>query len=385
MAWLPAGTSAGAPVETAGEEANAVTAQDAAPAAALATTDPAAPTSDPRASRPRRRLGRRTATALWSVVLAAGVALLGLSALDLGPSILDGLGAVVVTATYTWGLAARTGGRPVVFTALAIALGAAALAVDNDQLRSGAAVMTGAVSAVFAVMVTVPARRFPRVVREVVVSALIAAIGSGAALGWEPTVTVSRFQYAVLAFALVGLFLFVYRLGAGLHGLGRRGLVVVAIGAVMLAATLLYAEMIRRYGAQGLVDSLEDGVAWSRDHLGGYPRPIEALLGVPALAWGTHMRARRRQGWWVCAFGAAMTAPVACTLVNTDLGVLEHLVSLGYSLVVGLVIGFAIIRIDILLTGESDSRSTSAGRRAAREAEDASAVRPEPLRTQPLL
>jgi hypothetical protein len=53
--------------------------------------------------------------------------------------------------------------------------------------------------------------------------------------------------------------------------------------------------------------------------------------------------------------------------------------------VVGLVIGFVIIRIDVLLTGDPGSRSTSAGRRAAREAEDASAVRPEPLRTQALL
>src|SRR3954452_12070226 len=41
---------------------------------------------------------------------------------------------------------------------------------------------------------------------------------------------------------------------------------------------------------------------WSRNHLGAFPRPIEAVLGVPALAWGCHMRARRRQGWWLCAF-----------------------------------------------------------------------------------
>jgi hypothetical protein len=43
---------------------------------------------------------------------------------------------------------------------------------------------------------------------------------------------------------------------------------------------LLYAERMRRYGAPGLIDSLESGIGWSRDNLGGYPRPIEALLGV---------------------------------------------------------------------------------------------------------
>ena len=89
-----------------------------------------------------------------------------------------------------------------------------------------------------------------------------------------------------------------------------------AIGVVVLAVTLLYAEMLRRYGSTGLVDELLSWVAWSRDHLGAFPRPIETVLGVPALAWGCHMRARRRQGWWLCAFGVAATAPVANALVN---------------------------------------------------------------------
>ena len=87
--------------------------------------------------------------------------------------------------------------------------------------------------------------------------------------------------------------------------------------------TLLYAELLRRYGTPELVDRLLDGVRWSRDNLGAFPRPIEAVLGVPALAWGCHMRARRRQGWWVCAFGVAATAPVANALVNPAISLLE--------------------------------------------------------------
>ena len=64
---------------------------------------------------------------------------------------------------------------------------------------------------------------------------------------------------------------------------------------------------------QKLIDWLIDGVRWSRAHLGAFPRPIVTVLGIPALAWGCHMRARRRQGWWVSVFGVAATAPVATT------------------------------------------------------------------------
>jgi hypothetical protein len=135
--------------------------------------------------------------------------------------------------------------------------------------------------------------------------------------------------------------------------------------------------MLRRYGSQDLVDHLLSGVRWSRDHLGAFPRPIETVLGVPALAWGCHMRARRRQGWWLCAFGVAATAPVASALVNPAISLLECGLSVLYGLVVGLVIGYAVIRADLALTG---SRGLG-GRRL----EEAGAVRPEPPRTAALL
>lgn len=334
-------------------------------------------------------------TLLWALVLVVGAALLvaaavGGTLLDHlgtvgGPRVLSGVGAAVVTACYTWGVAGRSGGRPVVFSALVAAAAVVILVTDDTRLRTGAAVMTAAITAVFAVMATVPARRFGAAVRETLIATVVSVVGGLAVIGWAPVVTVSRFQYAALALALIGVFAIVYRLGAGLHGLGRRGVLVVALGVVVLAATLLYAEMIRRYGTPGLVRALEHAVGWSRVRLHGYPRPIEALLGIPALLWGTHMRARRRQGWWVCAFGVALTAPVASTLVNPAPGVEIHAISLVYSLVVGIVIGFAVIRLDLLLTPSSISRTTSAGRRSAREAEDATAVRPEPRRTQALL
>jgi hypothetical protein len=346
-------------------------------------------------NRPRAgvRFGRREHVMLWTLTWAAGVVCVLLAALRFHPTLLGGIGAVDLTTVYVYGLAARTGGRPIIAGLFALVLGILVFVIDRDQLRTGAAVMMSAISAILAIMSTTPAVTVAKAARECVQAAFVAALGSLASIGYAPVVTVNRFQYAVLALALVGVFLLVYRLGAGLHGLGRRGFATVSAGGILLLATLLYAEAIRRYGTPGLVGTLRDGVVWLRDHLGGYPRPIEALLGVPALAWGTHMRARRRQGWWVCAFGVAATAPMASTYINPEVSVVEGVLSICYSLVVGLLIGYVVIRADLFLTGGSRrgrrSRRAAAanapGRRAAREAEEAAAVRPEPRRTQALL
>ena len=73
---------------------------------------------------------------------------------------------------------------------------------DDDALRTGAAVLTCVVSAVLAVMATVPAVRFVQAVREVVIAVLIAAVGALATVGFEPVVTVARFEYVTLGLAL---------------------------------------------------------------------------------------------------------------------------------------------------------------------------------------
>jgi hypothetical protein len=319
----------------------------------------------------------RLLAALWAVSVGAGLAALVAALFPVGPAWLDGAGAVVVMTAYSWGLAARAGGRPVVLGALALAVGCLALLLDQDYLRTGAAVMTCVVSAVLGVMATTPAVRFLPAARECLVAVLLAGIGALATIGFDPVISVVRFEYATLGLAMVGAFGVVYRLGAGLHGLGRRGLLVVAVCGAVLAVTLLYAELLRRYGSQELVDSLLDGVRWSRDHLGAFPRPIEAVLGVPALAWGCHMRARRRQGWWLCAFGVAATAPVANALVNPAISLLECGLSVLYALVVGLAIGYVVIRTDLALTGSRGQ--------GGRRLEEARAVRPEPPRTAALL
>ena len=63
------------------------------------------------------------------------------------------------------------------------------------------------------------------------------------------------------------------------------------------------------------------------------------------------MRARRRQGWWLCAFGVAGTTAVANSLVNPAISLRECGLSVVYGLVVGLLIGYAVIRADMALTG----------------------------------
>ena len=328
-------------------------------------------------ARGERVAGSRVPLVTGSVVVLAGLAaLLACGPFDVPPW-LGPAGSVAVVTAYSAALAARTGGRPFVVGVLALVLGVAVVVLDRPELRTGAAVLTGVVAAVLAVMVTTPAVRFPAVVREVLVTAAVAAGGALAVVGFAPVLKVARFEYVTLGLALLAALAVVYRLGAGLHGLGRRGLLTVLVGTVLLALTLAYAELLRRYGTPGLVDTLLDAVTWSRHHLGAFPRPLETLLGVPALAWGIHMRARRRQGWWVCAFGVAATSPVANALVNPSVRLGECVLSVAYGVVVGLLLGYVVIRADLALTG-------STGRRG-RRAEAAAALRPEPARTRSLL
>ncbi|HYG94889.1 MAG TPA: hypothetical protein VD859_15025 [Nocardioides sp.] len=312
-----------------------------------------------------------------ALVTAVGLGLLVAATVPVGEEWFGPVGTVTVGTTLAAALAARTGGRPVIFGALALALGLAAVLSGNDILRTGAAVLTSAAAAVLGVMSTVPARTIVQATRECLIALAIAAIGALATVGFEPTVRVARFEYAALALALVGALVVVYRLGAGLHGMGRRGLVVVVVGVVVLSLILFYAELLRRYDSTGVVETLLDVVRWSRENLGAFPRPLEAVLGIPALAYGCHMRARRRQGWWVCAFGVAATSSVTTALVNPRVELAEIGLSVLYGLLVGLVIAWVLIRLDLALTG-----SRGRGRRSA---ELAAAVRPEPPRTAPLL
>ena len=113
---------------------------------------------------------------------------------------------------------------------------------------------------------------------------------------------------------------------------------------------------------------------------------IMAVLGVPALAYGCHMRARRRQGWWVTAFGAAATAAVGNALANPLVTTREAGLSVLMGLVVGGLLGWLVIRADLLVTGGGPTKGR--GRRSNRRAEEAEAsseeidTRPQPTSTE---
>ena len=305
-------------------------------------------------------------------VIAIGTAALVVSAFDLGPAWLDGVASVAVVTALSWLLASRTAGRAFISALVALTLGTVALVVGDKMMLSGASVLTCAVGGVYAVMVTVPAVTFPKAVREVLIASGISVVTALAAVGFGPTVAVERYDIVSVLLALVMAISIVYRLGAGLHGLGRRGLIVLAVGLGVMVVTVTYAELLRRYGAQDLVTWVLDFIDATRDRIGAFPRPLVAFLGVPALLWGTHLRARRRQGWWVSTFGVAATVPMAAGLIAPDSSYLEAILRATYSLLLGLPIGYLVIRADLALTGSRGAR----GRRA----EEAEALRPEPGR-----
>ena len=286
-------------------------------------------------------------------------------------------GAATITVTFAFGLAARTGGRPVVAGALALVLALAALLTAMPVLLSAAAVTTATIGAVLGVMVTCPAARFRAVARECLVAVVVAVVAAFAVNAYDAQVSLERASYLVLGLSLLGALALAYRLAAGLHGLGRRGAVMLVSGIGLLAVTLAYTEAIGRWGSPEVVDAVEGTTRTLRDLLGAVPRPTEFLLGIPALAWGVSTRARRRQGWWGTGFGVAGLAVVATSLLDHEVSLLEAGLATAYSLVVGLLLGYLVIR--------ADSFASGARGRRARRLEEASAHRPEPGRTDPLL
>jgi hypothetical protein len=339
-----------------------------------------APVEEPRepAAAPTRppRSRRRLLLAGGALLGIAGVAAVVARALGQEPDWLGRTGSVALSMLLSAALAGRTGGRPFVFGLLAGACATAAVVTGSDLLLGGATVGVVAIGSVLAVVGTVPASRIVDAVREVVVAAVVAGSSALAAYGFAPHLDLERFKYLTLGLALVGGFAMIYRLGAGLHGLGTRGLLTVVVGTVLLAFTVAYAELLRRYGTPDVAHTLAVWAQWMHDHLGGVPRPLVLLLGVPALTWGTHMRARRRQGWWVCLFGVAATAPIGEGLLDPTHTWTEAVLASAYGVAGGVLLGIVLIWVDVWFT---------LPRASARRAVTPVALRPEPRRTEPLL
>lgn len=324
------------------------------------------------------RWSRGLVAVLWLLVTGAGLAgvVSAWVPVDL-PAVVPSVGSVTVTTTFAFALGVRTGGRPLVSALLAAALGGAAVGTGMPVLLAAATVSTTVLGAVLGVLVTTPASRFPQVVRECLVAVLVAVIAAFAASGYGAQISVPRAGYLTLGLAMLGALALVYRLGAGLAGLGTRGAIMVVGGIGLLAVTLAYTAALARWGPPGLVSGIEDGTAQLRTLIGAVPRPTEFLVGIPVLAWGVFSRARRRQGWWGAGFGAAGLGAIATSLLNPSLSLVEFGLGLGYNVLLGLLLGLLVIRADTFLSG-------TRGRRA-RQAEEAQAHRPEPGRLHPLL
>ncbi|MGI9157048.1 MAG: hypothetical protein ACR2FG_10480 [Marmoricola sp.] len=284
--------------------------------------------------------------------------------------------AVVLTTLYAGALANRAGGRPVVCATVGLGLGLAAQLSQEPVLLAGVSVATAVVAGILAVMETVPATGVLQAVREVLVATVVAGVGALAVTAYDTSIDPGRFRYLALVAAALGIVALVGGLGAGLHGLGRRGALVLAAGTLLLVAVVLYGEALSRWGTPELEHAVAQVRSMIRVHLHAVPHPIQALLGFPALTWGVVMRARRRQGWWVCAFGVAATVSTACALIGPTGSLAHVLLGSGYSLVLGIAIGYLVIRLDLLLTGPRGQR--------ARRDEQALAHRPEPGRTRSL-
>lgn len=332
--------------------------------------------------RSARSVPRRVPVALWLLAAVLALAALVVAWTPLAetrwvPAWVPTAGAVAVTTLYAVALGVRTGGWPLLSGILALALTTLAVLTGLPVLVAGAAVTTAAMGAVLGVLVTVPAARFLGVVGECALATLVAAVAALAANAFEPQISFQRTDYLTLALALLGALVLVYQLGAGVHGLGTRGLVVVVGGIALLAVVLAYTEALARWGSPEMIADVEQAMSGLADRFGALPRPIEFLLGFPALAWGVSTRARRRQGWWPCAFGAAGLAGISVSLLEEGMSLVESSLSLAYGAALGLVLGYLVIRVDSFLSGNR-------GRRA-RRAEEATAHRPEPSRTAPLL
>lgn len=315
---------------------------------------------------------RSVLAAAWTVLaLAAAVALavlrvraepgLTVQGVPVAPTLAAALTTLLVT-----GLAWRTGGRPVVAAVVGGVLTAAAVATGYDPLLAGAALGSAVVGAVLAVLLTVPARSLPGVVREVVLALVVAGVGALATWGYAAPVDDGRLSYVALGLALLLTLVVVHRPAGGVHALGRAGVLLVLGGVALLAASLAYAWALQRWGAPSLVADVGALRDRAQDLLGAVPAPLQVLVGVPALAVGVAVRDRRRQGWWVCAFGATATAPVTVALA-TGTAATTLLLATAYAALLGLLLGLLVLGL-LRLVGRTG----------------ATAHRPEPSRVRAL-
>ena len=295
------------------------------------------PTREPRIESPR------TARLLMFVVLlgwivgtvAAGTSVVAVDT----PMDVERPGAGLLLVVFSVGLTHRVGGHMRIWASLGSILAIGAVLTEANVLLGAAAAASAVLAAVWAVVITRPAFTVFQAVREYVLAIVVALSGTVAVAAWNAQVSYQRFNLVVLTVALGLAITVVWNLGAGLHGLGRQNLAILAGVAALIVLVLAYFSFVRSHGSQMVTDTISDLVIWMRQSFGGVPRPVEVFIGFPALIVGVSMRSRNREGWWILVFAVIGTGVLSTSLVSP--GAFPSYIGLStlYSSILGLVVG----------------------------------------------
>lgn len=280
--------------------------------------------------------------------------------------------AAVLMVIFALGLTHRAGGRMRIWIPMVGLLALTALVLQTNVLLASAAAVTAVLAAVHSVINTRPASTIAGVVAEYVIAILGALSGTVAVAAWNAPVNYQRFNLVVIGAALALAIAMVWNLGAGLHGLGRQGLLIPAGIAVLVLIVLAYSSFVRTHGSQTVIDGLSQTVIWMRQNFGGVPRPVEVFIGFPALILGISIRSKHREGWWVLVFAVIGTSVVTTSLVTPSALPTYIGLSTLYSSVLGLAVGLVARH---FVMQERSSRASRAVETVARV---------EPPRTAPL-
>lgn len=247
--------------------------------------------------------------------------------------------AALLMGVFGAGLIHRGGGHMRIWLPITVLVAGAAVVFETNLLLASAAALSAVLSAVWAVLVTRPATSIVGAIREYALALVVAGSGTLAVAAWNAPVNYQRFNLMVIAVALGLSIALVWNLGAGLHGLGKQNLAILAGVAALLLLLLAYSSFVRTHGSQTLVDGFSETIIWLRQNFEGVPRPVEVFIGFPALIVGVSLRSRRREGWWVQVFAVIGTAVLSTSLVTP--GAFPSYIGLStlYSAILGLAVG----------------------------------------------
>jgi hypothetical protein len=272
--------------------------------------------------------------------------------------------AAVLLVAFSLILTHRAGGYMRIWVSLAVALAGVAAVTEVNALLAAAAGATAVLSAVTSVVFTRPADSLVQVLREYLVMLALAVSGALGVAAWNASVEVRPFGLMVMAVSVTLAVAIVWRLGSGLHGLGRNHLKILIVVAALAVGLFYYGSFVRTAGSPALTNLLDDTIVWLRQNIGGVPRPYEFLIGFPALVVGTSMRSRYREGWWVCVFAVVGTVIVANSLIDPRAYPSYFALSTLYSAVLGLLIGLVIRAVFLRPRGGRAARAVQHSRRS---------------------